>query len=450
VQTQLEEVAENRVRLTVEVGREDVKHAVEHAASDLAGSLKIPGFRKGKVPLPVLLARVGKERLFAEAVESHIGSWFWSAAARTRIRPVARPEYDFELPSTDKEGWTFRATVDVQASPELADWRTLEVPRPEPEIPDGLVEHELDVLRGSVAELSPVEHRPATVGDTVVVDLVGTSGEAQRDYVVELGSGRLVPEIEEGIVGLSPGESTRVVFELSDDSSGEVEVTVKEIKEKVLPPLDDELARAASEFETLEELRADVETRLLEQIEDRLEGEFRANAADALVAASKVETAETLVEARTRELVNALVSSVERRGISFETYLSITGGSAEELVARLRAQARQSLARELVLEAVADQLELEVGDDEIKELVRAEAEGAGDDPEEATERFWEAGGHERLRGDLRLRKALDRVTAEVKPISVELAHARDKLWTPEKEKTPSDTKLWTPGSKEPA
>src|ERR687883_1553126 len=100
METQVEELADNRVRLQVEVGPGDVRHAVEHAASDLAESMKIPGFRKGRVPMPVLLARVGRERLYAEAVESHIGGWFRTAAARTGIRPVAKPEYDYGLPSS--------------------------------------------------------------------------------------------------------------------------------------------------------------------------------------------------------------------------------------------------------------------------------------------------------------------------------------------------------------
>lgn len=247
MQTQLEPLADNKVRLTVEVPRHDVEHAVEHAASDLAGAVKIPGFRKGKVPMPVLLSRVGKERLFTEAVESHIGGWFWTAAAREGIRPVAQPEFDFDLPTSDKEAWTFTATVDVQPKPELPDWTQLEVPRPDTTVPEELIQAELDAVRGTLAELAFVEHRSAQPGDIVTVDLVSGGGEAQRDYVAELGSGRLIEEIDEGIVGMRPGESKTIEFELADDARGTVDVSVKEIKERVLPPLDDEVARAATE-----------------------------------------------------------------------------------------------------------------------------------------------------------------------------------------------------------
>jgi trigger factor len=449
MQTQVEELPENRVRLTVDVPSRHVKHAVEHAASDLAGSVKIPGFRQGHVPLPVLVSRIGRERLFAEAVESHIGGWFWSAAARERIHPVAQPEFAFDLPATDSEDWRFTATVEVQPTPELPDWTELEVPRAQVEVPEDLIDHELNVLRSTVAELAPVEDRPVGPTDTVVLDVVQPGGEAQRDYVVELGSGRLAEEIEEAVIGMSPGETRDVTFALGDEEAGTVEVTVKEIKEKILPPLDDELARSASEFDTLAELRAEIERRLRDELEQEAEGAFRAAAVDRLVEASGVQPAGPLVESRARELLNGLVASVERRGVSFDTYLRLTGGNAEELVARVRAEAAQSVARELVLAALAERLGIEISDADVEELVREQA-GDGDDAEAALEGMRSEGTYERLRDDLRMRGALDRLAAEVKPISLDLARAREKLWTPEQEKTPSDTKLWTPGSKEPA
>src|SRR5205085_11608457 len=144
VETQVEELADNRVRLTVEVPRADVKHAVEHATSDLAEAAKVPGFRKGKVPPQVLLARLGRERVFTEAVESHIGGWFGNAASTTRIRPVEQPQYDYDLPASDEQTFQFHATVAVQPSPDLADWTQLEVPAPEPEIPTEVVDEQLE------------------------------------------------------------------------------------------------------------------------------------------------------------------------------------------------------------------------------------------------------------------------------------------------------------------
>ncbi|MGZ4389523.1 MAG: trigger factor, partial [Gaiellaceae bacterium] len=416
MQTEVEELPENRVRLTVQVPSHDVHHAVEHAATDLAASVKIPGFRKGKVPRQVLLQRVGKDRLMAEAIDSHITGWFWNAAARSRLRPVEQPEYDFELPATEDQDWQFTATVAVQAKPEVADWTKLEVGAVEAEVPQGLVDQELDALRATVAELVPVEGRPVGTEDTVIVDLVSPNGETRRDYVVELGRGAVVEEIERGIPGLSAGETKEIAFELGDGSQQSVTVTVKEIKEKVLPEVDDELARAATEFETLAELRDDIESRLRGQIDEEIEVQFRADVADALVAASKVDASGPLVEARTRELLRGLARQVESRGVQLDAYLQMTGQSPDELLARLHEEASRSVARELVLEAAADQLELTVADEEIEAIVREQADAHDDDVDETMSRLRETGRIETLRDDLRLRDALDRIASEVKRI----------------------------------
>jgi len=455
VETRVEELEGDRVRLTVDVPAHDVHHAVEHATSDLASTVKIPGFRPGKVPAPILVQRLGRERIYAEAVDSHIGGWFWNAAARARIRPVAQPEYEYELPTAEDAGWRFRATVPVQPKVEVVDWVGLEVPRPEAEVPAEFVERELETLRESVAELVPARDRPAREGDMLVIDLVSPDGETQRDTVVELGAGRLVEEVETALVGASAGETRRVTYELADDSQASVEVMVKEIKEKVLPPLDDDLARSASEFDTLAELRTDVEARLREQLEEEIENVFRANAVDTLVRESKVSPAGPLVESRTRELLTGFVRSLERRGIAADTYLRLSGRTPEELTEAMRQEAALSVARELALEAVADRAEISVSDDEVKALVREQAEEADEDAEAVIEELWHSGRHEDLREDLRLRAALDRVAADVKPIPVEVAAAREAIWTPDKEKPETETKLWTPGShssgaKEPA
>src|SRR5215213_2432524 len=410
--TQVEELPDNKVRLTVEVPQADLRHAVEHATHDLAEAVKVPGFRKGKVPPQVLQARIGRERIFTEAVESHIGGWFMSAAATSRIRPVAAPQYNYELPTSEDADFSFTATVPVQPKPEPADWSELEVPYAEPEVPPELLDQELEALRESVAELAPVEDRPARTGDVVVLDALDENGEGQRDLVVELGTGRLVEEIERALTGASAGETRDVEFESVDGTTAKATVAVKEIKEEA-------------------------------------ETQYRAAAVDALVEASKVQVGGPLVESRTRELLNGLGRSLESRGISAETYFQLSGQTAEELVQRMSAEAALSVARELVLEAVADKLGLQVDDAEIEELVREQATLAEDDPDEAVKQVFDSGRQEALREDLRLRKALDRVATEAKRVPAEVARAREEIWTPEKESQPTETKLWTPGSKEP-
>src|SRR5437773_2465207 len=389
---QVEELPDNKVRLTVDVPSEDVHHAVEHAASDLAASVKIPGFRKGKVPMPVLVSRIGKERLYTEAIESHIAGWYGNAVARTRIRPAEQPELDYELPASDDQDWRFTATVSVLPTPTVADWEQLQVPYAEPEVPDDYVDHELNVLRSTVAELSPVEDRPAQQGDTVVIDLVAGEDGGQRDYVVELGTGRLLPELEEQLVGMSAGETR----ELTLDGPGEAEA--------------DEA--------------------------------FRRTTLDRLVEASNVQVSGPMVDARTRTLLRELDAVMRRSGGSLDAYLQLSGESAEALVARLREQAAASVAGELLLEAAADQLGVTVGDEEVDSSFRDRFE----EGDKVIEQAKEAGAYESEREALRLARALDRIAAEVERIPPEQAAAREAIWTPDKEKPKTETKLWTPGS----
>jgi trigger factor len=447
---QVEELGDDRVRLTVEVSGHDVEHAVEHATADLAATMKIPGFRKGKVPQPVLVQRIGRERIYQEAIESHIGGWFWNAVATAGIRPVAQPQYEYELPQAEGAPWSFTATVAVQPKPQLPDWRGLEVPAPDAEVPDELVGQAVEELQLVAADLSPVDDRGAQAGDVLVIDLE-MKDDARRDYVVELGSGRLAQPLEGALVGANAGDKRSVPITVNENGETSiVHATVKEINEKVLPPADDELAKKVSEFDTLDELRADLERTLRDQLEQEVEGAVRAAAVDKLVEITNVEAGGPLVESRTRELLNSLARSVERRGISLDQYLALSGRTAEQLVASLRAEAAQSVARELVLEALADDEHIEISDQEVDELVREQAGDADGEELAATlQQLRESGGYERLREDLRLRAALDRLASEVKRIPVDVARAREAIWTPEKEKPQTAAKLWTPGSKEP-
>ena len=454
VKTTLEELPDSRVRLEVEVPESAVAHALEHAASDLARNMRIPGFRKGKVPLRVVAARVGREALWAEAVRTHIDGWFWDAAQSSGVRPVAGPEVEWDSAPGPGESFKFVATVPVAPKPELADWTTLEVGKAEPEVPDEAVQAELDQLRESAASLVPVTDRPVQEGDTVVLDLVtrakGEKPSEHRDFVTEVGRGNLIDEIDTALVGMREGESRTIELEVDESRSGEVEVTVKEIKEKVLPALDDELARSTSEFETLEELRADIEARLREQLEAQIDTEFRQAAVDALADASKIDGIEPLVERRASALLASLLGSLEQRRIKPETYLTMTGQTPEALQERLRSEAERAIKRELVLEAVADKQQIVVEDAEVEELIRTEATEAGEDPDETIAALREQGAFERIRQDLRLRHAVDEVAGGVKAIPVGLAEARERLWTPEKEKGGTGMKIWTPGSEERA
>lgn len=445
VESRVEELPDDKVRLDIDVDIDAVDHAIEHAAGDLAESMSFPGFRRGKkVPLPVVAARVGQDALAAEAVRTHAGGWFWSAASEHGIRPVAEPELEWDENPRMGSPFTFRATVDVLPPPVLADWSELEVGRPEAQVPRELIDMELERIRASGATLSPVEGRPAEAGDTVVVDLSGD--EVTRDYAIEVGHGRMRDEIEEAIIGTSVAETSVATVDMGDSTTATVDVTVKEINEKVLPPLDDDLAVLATEFETLAELEVDIENVLVERLDAEIDVQFRERALDALAEATTFERLDPIVQARARSLWHGLADQLEQRGLKVENYMAATGQTFEQIDAQLRSEAERAVKRELTLEAVADKLEIEVTEDEVEEFIEREASEHGEDPGASIAMVRERGGFEKLQADLRLKKALDEVMASVKPIAVELAEAREELWTPEKENAPSSRNIWTPGS----
>ncbi|HLH65936.1 MAG TPA: trigger factor, partial [Solirubrobacteraceae bacterium] len=355
----------------------------------------------------------------------------------------------------------------------------LEVGRREPSVDEADVERELERLRERLATLETVQ-RPAQLGDHVVIDYTGTvegrplkGGEA-RDQVVELGSGRLLDGFEEQLVGASAGERRTVAVTFPPDfPDGELagrqasfEVTVSEVKAKRLPPLDDEFAAEASEFDTLTELRADIEARLRAADERAIEREFAEAVLDAAVDAADVTLPGRLVHARAHELLEQTFRALERQGIARETYLKVVGKDEEELAREAEADAERELRREAVLAAIVAAEGIEPSDEDLAGALRSGGDGDGSDPAELVARLREteagASGSGRravaarraartlrsLREEVAARKAVELLVSQARPITVEQAKARSRLWTPgrrEGEGSPAPSRIWTPG-----
>jgi trigger factor len=278
---------------------------------------------------------------------------------------------------------------------------------------------------------------------------------------VELGGGRLVGEFDSRLVGMSAGET--VEFPVTyRDSDGREElrgrtvdyaVTVKQVQEKELPALDDDLAIGVSEFDTLDELRADVQRRLDEAAQAEADELFRRMAIDAAVANASVDVPAVMVDRRIGTILQQTAQQLPE-GVGFEQYLAATGRTLEQIVEELRPDAENALRRELVVEAVAEAEGIEVPDEEVEEQVRADAEATGRAPERLIHDLREGGGWEALRQDLRLKKAVEVLTSGAVAIPMAQAEARERLWTPDDaRKQQAETagkpapagKLWTPG-----
>jgi trigger factor len=459
IQTSVTELPESRVRVEAEVPAAEVDKRLKQTASALGRQMRIPGFRKGKVPPPVIIQRIGRDAVLDETVRESLGRWYVEAVDDAGIVPVGDPKLDLgDLPG-EGQPLTFTIEIGIRPTATLGNYKGLEVGKRGTDVPDETVDRELEALREQMAKLETVD-RPAGSGDFLVMDYRGElDGEAfeggeARDQLLELGSGRLIPGFEEQLEGAAAGEERTVSVTFPEDYQADhlagkdatFAVTVKDVKAKELPELDDDLASDAAGFDTLDELKADIRERLEEADRDSIESEFREAVVDAAVANATVEVPHDLVHARAHEMFEQLMHSLSHRGISKEAYLSITGKDETELAHEAMPEAEQALKREAVLAAVVDAEAIEPSDDDVLEALQTSAEREGTSPKKLLERLKSAGRLEALRTDLAHRQAVDRLVESAKPIPVEQAKAREELWTPEKgEDTPSG-KLWTPGN----
>jgi trigger factor len=460
VSTTVTELPESRVRVEAEVPAAEVEKRLAQAAKALGRNLRVPGFRAGKVPPPVIIQRVGRDAVLDEAVRESIAGWYSAAIDGAKVVPVGEPDLNLaELPG---EGEPLRFSIEIGVRPEakLGAYEGLEVGRREPNVGDEAIQAEIEALRERSAKLETTD-RAAASGDFVVMDFLGTldgepfPGGEGRDQMVELGSGRLVPGFEEQLEGASAGDERTVKIAFPDDygaedlagREAEFAVTVKEVKAKDLPELDDDLAAEAG-FDTLDELREDIRERLSEAQTAQIDAEFREAALDSAVAAATIDLPDALIDARARELWEQMAHTLSHQGIPKETYLQIAGKSEDEVIAENRESAGRDLRREAVLAAVVEAEGIEATDEELLESLERAAAADNTSPKKLLERLRSSGRIDSLRDELAQRKAIDHIADAAKPISVEQAQAREKLWTPgadDPEKAGA-SELWTPGS----
>jgi trigger factor len=460
VKTSVTELPESRVRVEAEIAADEVERRMQATARQLARDMRMPGFRKGKVPAPVVIQRVGREAVLDEAVRGALGRWYLDAIDAAGIHPVGDPDLDLGDLPPEGQPLTFTIEIGVRPTATLGEYKGVEVGRREPAADDAAVEAELEALRERSARLETVEEA-AGDGDFVVMDYLGTldgepfAGGEGRDQLIELGSGRLVPGFEEQLQGAKAGNQRTVKITFPDDygatelagKEAEFAVTINEIKRKDLPALDDDFASDAAGFDTLAELREDLAAKLREADENRLEAEFREAVLDAVVKESTVDIPEALVDARANELWERMLHSLGHQGINKEAYLRIAGQTEEDLLAQARPDAEQALRREAVIAAVIEAESIEPSDGDILDALQATAARESTTPEKLRQRLEKAGRLDELREDLAQRAAIDLIASEATPISVEQAKARDKLWTPEKDESEGPpSRLWTPGA----
>ena len=400
----------NKVKLSIEVEEAEVEKAIDETFAKFAKELRVPGFRPGKTPRPVLEARIGKPAVRQQALEDNIPVWYDRAVRDKAVDIIDQAQIEVTS-GRDTGALAFDAVVEVRPQLKLDGYESLKVTVPNPVVSEEDIQAQLDRLRSNFAELAPVE-REARSGDSVVIDMSATrdgkpvAGMSYTDYSVELGAGNDLPELDEHLPGHKAADTVNFAAEIGD-SPVQVEVVVKQVQEKVLPEATDEWASEASEFSTLAELREDIDKRLTES--KRLQSAFalRNGTLEALVALVTEDPPAVLVDAETRRSAEELGRRLDSQGIPLQRYLEAMGRTTEEVIAQLREQAIPNVKGDLALRAVADEVGIEPSESELDDFMDRMAQQAGVPAATFKQEVERRGQRLAVRSDLKKSKAFD-------------------------------------------
>lgn len=421
METNVERLEGNAVRLTVTASPDDVDLAITRAYSGVAKKLRIPGFRAGKAPRAVIDSRVGRDAVLADATEELVQSLYSKAVTEEGLRPVEQPELEELDVVTPGEPFTFSAEVDVRPEFQLSSLEGLAVTVPPRTAENREIDAEIEHLRERFATLEPVTDRGLEDGDFALVSFVGrVDGEEYEGNVVdkynyELGRGLMPKDFDDQLLGARAGDERHVSFVVPDTSSNPefvgkeatFEVTVHEVKTKVLPELDDEFAGTVGGFDSLDELRMDIRTKMDAAKEVAYHQQVERNARHALAERAEGEVPSAMLETRFEAMTRDFMTGLEQRGVSIEEYLEATNLGMERIESDIRQRAHESLVEELALEALFRELDMDVTDAdvdlEIREMVGPDSEMS---VEEMRAKWDELGLLDAVRDQAVLRKAV--------------------------------------------
>ncbi|SFG76007.1 trigger factor [Desulfotomaculum arcticum] len=389
-----ERLENNQVTIEVEVDAEQFTKAMDQAYRKLVGKVTVPGFRKGKTPRVVFENFVGKATLYNEAVELVVPDAYMKAVKTTGVEPVSQPQLDLVQVEEGKPV-VFKATVRVKPDVKLGQYTGLQVTKPVSEVTGDDIENELKKLQERHARLNNLEEGTVQQADIALIDFVGRKdgvefeGGAGTDYSLEIGSGSFVPGFEDQLAGVAIGETREVTVTFPEDYPNEdlkgqeavFTVTVKGIKRKETAALDDEFAKDVSEFDTLEELRADLSNKLKEAAEKRAQQQINGEAVSKAVENAEVDIPDEMIETRLEEMIENMERRLMQQGMTMENYFKYTNSNLDDLKKSLRDDAARGVKTTLVLETIAKQENIEVSDEDLQNEIARMAENYQQEPE---------------------------------------------------------------------
>lgn len=415
-----EKIEKNRGVLTVEVESERFLQALDKAFKKVAPNVIVPGFRKGKVPRAIFEKRFGVESLYQDAIDILLPEAYMEAVKEADITPVDQPEINIEQIGKG-EPFKFTATVDVKPEVELGEYKGIEVQDQEVKVTAEDVEEELKRMQERHAELVVLEEgEAAQEGDTAIIDFEGfKDGEAfeggkGENYSLVLGSNTFIPGFEDQVIGMKKGEEKEIHVTFPEDYHSEelagqpavFKVKVNDIKRKVLPELDDEFAKDVSEFETLEELKKDIEETLLKRREEEKQRYVENTVVEKAAEAAQVDIPQGMIRTEVDNMLRDFELRIRQQGLTLDLYYQFTGQNEEALREQMRPDAEKRVRNFLVLEAIAKAENLTVSDEEFEEELKKLAELYQRPVDELRDIFTVNGYLEDLRTDLLTRKSV--------------------------------------------
>ena len=373
-----ETIEKNKVTITVDVEPARFEAAVTRSFEKNKKKFKVKGFRDGKAPRRMVEQIYGIGAFYDDAFRRLVPAEYEEAVKELGIKPVSEPDYEITEVEGDSK-LVFTATVFVMPEVILGEYKGIEIPRVSAEITDEDVENELKRLAEEDFRLESVEGRDAASGDTVVIDYAGSidgvpfEGGSSEGYNLVLGSGSFIPGFEDQIAGHAVGDEFTVNVTFPEDyhaaelagKAAEFKVTLHDVKTKIIPEINDDFAAEKSEFETLDEYKADLREKLAQKKEKDVQNEYENQLVDKAVEAAEVDIPEVMFENAVENMVNNYRQQISSYGIKFEDYLDMTGTDVDGLKAQLRPGAEKRVKEELVLEAIADKEELKPTDEQL-------------------------------------------------------------------------------------
>ena len=384
---QVEKLEKNMAKLTVEVSAEDLEKAIEKAYQKQKKQISIPGFRKGKVPRQIVEKMYGREVFYEDAANALIPDAYDKALEECEEDIVSSPKIEVTQIEAGKP-FVFTATVALKPEVKLGEYKGVKIEKIDREVTEEDVMAEINRERENNARNITVEDRPVKDGDMTVIDFEGFvddvafEGGKGENYPLTIGSGAFIPGFEEQLVGAEIGKEVEVKVTFPEDYHAEnlkgkealFKCTVKEIKEKELPELDDEFASEISEFETLEEYKEDVKKNLTEKKEKDAKAARENEAVDAAVNASEMEIPDAMLETQQRQMVDEFAQRITMQGMSMEQYMQFTGANYQQLIDQVKPQAEERIKSRLVLEAIARAENITASEEDFEEEMKTMAE----------------------------------------------------------------------------